>query len=358
MKIGILNLSRQELTAAFVENDIAKFRANQVYDWLYKFGKRSFKEMPNIGAALQNKLTEVFYIYRPTIKEAKEAKDGTIKFLLELADQNRIETVFIPEAAVFVPEKTAKISNKRHWKRATICISSQVGCAVGCLFCNTGYAGFIRNLSVEEITTQLFAIKDYLNLWQNEDRISNIVFMGMGEPLYNSQTVLKAINNMTTGCCAISKRKITISTSGIANVLLKIAKDIQCKLAISLHAPNNTLRSSIMPINKIYNIENIIKACKEYSLHNNLCITFEYLLLADKNDSESCAKELLAVLRPLNSKVNLIQFNPWPGCNFSPSTFAKAEIFAKILENGGIKTTIRKKRGEEIMAACGQLSFR
>ena len=353
MKIGILNFSKSELTDFFIAHDIPKFRANQVFSWLYNFGKLSFFEMSNIGKSLQEKLDTLFYIYRPVIQKITQSTDGTIKFLLELNDQNKIETVFIPEIR-------RNQNNEKSWERATICVSSQVGCSVGCLFCNTGYAGFIRNLSSEEITTQLLIVKDYLNLWTSDDRISNIVFMGMGEPLYNYSAVNTAMENIISDSTehGISRRKITLSTSGISNVLLKIAKDLTCRLAISLHAPNDDIRSSIMPINNIHNIESVLNACSEYYFHHSyLKITFEYLLLNGVNDSKNCAYELLELLAPLNAKVNLIQFNQWDGCDFTPSSKSKTEQFAQILEAEGLEAPIRKRRGEDIMAACGQLSF-
>ena len=343
MKIGILNLSKEELIDILLQNDIPKFRANQILVWLYRFGKTSFFEMTNIGKNLQEKLDEVFYIYRPKIANVLKSKDGTIKFLLELKHKNTIETVYIPEFSK---------------KRSTICVSSQVGCAVGCRFCNTGYNGFLRNLSTEEIETQFLVVKDYLNLWTSNDRLSNIVFMGMGEPLFNQASVLKSIDNlMMDEEEGLSRRKITISTSGIANVLNAIAKDIKCRLAISLHAPNDEIRSKIMPINDVYNIKSILEACKKYSsYHEYLKITFEYLLLDGINDSENCAYELLNLLKPINAKVNLLQFNSWNGCSFLPSPKDRVLEFARILEKGGLEAPIRTRRGEDIMAACGQLS--
>lgn len=216
----------------------------------------------------------------------------------------------------------------------------------------------MRNLSTEEIITQFLTIKDYLNLWENEDRLSNIVFMGMGEPLYNHVSVLKSIENiMDDKSEGISRRKITISTSGISNVLEKIAKDINCRLAISLHAPNDKIRSKIMPINDIHDIKSIMEACEEYSFHHEyLKITFEYLLLRDINDSKECAYELLDLLKNVNAKVNLLQFNTWEGCDFLPAPEARVLQFSRILEKGGLEAPVRTRRGEDIMAACGQLS--
>ena len=340
MKKGILNYSLSEIESLMLELGCPKFRAKQIFLWLYRFGKNSFFEMTNIGKDLQIKLDEIFYIHRPKVANIAKSKDGTIKFLLELNDKNTIETVFIPES-----------------KRNTICVSSQVGCAVGCKFCNTGYNGFIRNLSTEEIVSQFLVVKDYLNLWdQKAERLSNIVFMGMGEPLFNHKNVLKAINNlMLDEKEGLSRRKITLSTSGISPIIEKIAKDLPCRLAISLHAPNDQIRSQIMPINDVYNISSIMDACRKYSeYHSYLKITFEYLLLKGINDSKECALELIDLLKNLNAKVNILQFNSWDGCSFEPSSNAKD--FSAILQKSGLEAPIRTRRGEDVMAACGQLS--
>ena len=340
VKQGILNYTLTELEKILADEGLPKFRAEQIFIWLYRFGKTSFFEMTNIGKDLQNKLDQMFYIYRPQIAKVSRSKDGTIKFLLKMSDTNTIETVFIPEA-----------------KRNTICVSSQVGCSVGCKFCNTGYNGFLRNLSAEEIISQFLIVKDHLNLWDSEsERLSNIVFMGMGEPLFNHENVLKVIKNlMSDEKEGLSRRKITLSTSGISPILEKIAENLPCRLAISLHAPNDTIRSQIMPINNIYNIESILRACQVYSKHHEyLKITFEYLLLKDINDSKDCALELINLLKNINAKVNLLQFNSWDGCNFKPSD--RAEKFSSILQRAGIEAPIRTRRGEDIMAACGQLS--
>jgi 23S rRNA (adenine2503-C2)-methyltransferase len=296
--------------------------------------------MQNIGKSLQCILDERFYIYRPKIINVAKSLDGTLKFLLELTDGNTIETVFIPEE-----------------KRTTVCVSSQVGCPLGCKFCNTGAGGFVRNLSAEEIVSQFLVVKDYLGTWSSDERISNIVFMGMGEPLLNHENVLKAIDNlMADDDEGISRRRITISTSGIANVLRDIAKDLKCRLAISLHAPNDEIRSSIMPINNRFKIKDIMEACSFYSQQNkNLRITFEYLLLNGINDSKECALELIKLLNGFNCKVNLLQFNSWDGCSFRESSKNKTIAFAKTLKNGGIEAPIRFRRGEDIMGACGQL---
>ena len=339
MKKGILNYTIVELETILEQMGLQKFRAKQIFIWMYRFGRTSFGSMTNLSKDFQNKLDQMFYIFRPEIVDVSKSVDGTIKFLLKLADLNTIETVFIPEE-----------------NRNTLCLSSQVGCSVGCKFCNTGYHGFLRNLSVEEIVSQFLVVNDYLDLWNNPaNRLSNVVFMGMGEPLFNYANVLKAIKNlMYDEQSGISRRKITLSTSGISPVIEKIAPDLPCRLAISLHAPNNKIRSKIMPINNVYNIESILSACHKYCQYQSfLKITFEYLLLKDVNDSKSCALELIALLRGIRAKVNILQFNPWPGCEFAPSE--RGSLFASILENSGIEAPIRTRRGSDVMAACGQL---
>jgi 23S rRNA (adenine2503-C2)-methyltransferase len=228
---------------------------------------------------------------------------------------------------------------------------------MGCKFCNTGHHGFTRNLTIEEIISQFLVVRDYLGNSSSEERLTNIVFMGMGEPLLNHHNVLRAITNLMwdeeTG---ISRRRITLSTAGIADVLEEIAAELPCRLAISLHAPNDKIRSRIMPINDRYNIESIMRACNKYTHHHEyLKITFEYLLLDGINDSNECARELLNLIRGLNAKVNLLQFNTWEGCSFSPSPQNRVLEFSRILEGAGIEAPIRHRRGEDIMAACGQL---
>ncbi|MDR1488379.1 MAG: 23S rRNA (adenine(2503)-C(2))-methyltransferase RlmN [Holosporales bacterium] len=336
MKQGILNLSEKDLEIFFIQEGIPKFRASQVYSWLYRFGKTSFFDMTNIDKSLQKKLDDIFYIYHPNIERIQKSNDGTIKFLLELNDSDTVETVYIPSSK----------------KRNTLCISSQVGCSVGCKFCNTGYNGFIRNLSAEEVIVQYLVVNKYLQ--NSHEKISNIVFMGMGEPLYNAKNVLFAIDIFSK---LISRRKITLSTSGISVVLKEIATDLKCKLAISLHAPNDEIRSRIMPINNIYNIKSIMNACEIYHKnHEFLKITFEYLLLKGINDSKECAYELVDLIKNTNSRVNILMFNEWDGCVFKPSSSSALKNFVSILEKNGIEAPIRDRRGLDILAACGQLS--
>lgn len=337
---GILNLSKEELVQILNEHNIPSYRASQIFVWLYRYGAKSFDEMTNISKDLRLKLDGMFNILIPEIVTTSSSADGTTKFLLKLRDSNTIETVLIPDP-----------------KRNTICVSSQVGCAVGCKFCNTGYNGFIRNLETEEIIAQYLTVKNYLDAKQDGKRITNIVFMGMGEPLYNIENVLKSIDLLIADeQSGISRRKITVSTSGITPILKKISKGLKTKLAISLHAPNDEIRSKIMPVNDLYPLDGLISTCAEYcEFHPSIKITFEYLLLKDINDSAENAKELVNLIKGMNSKVNIIQFNEWPGSEFKRSPSKRVKDFARILERNGIEAPIRASKGFDIMAACGQL---
>lgn len=339
--VGILNYSKEQLIQMFNSINLPKFRVTQVLDWIYNNGCKSFSNMTNISKELQELLNKNYYIYRPTIIKTDKSIDGTIKFLLKLHNNNTIETVFIPE-------------NNRN----TICISSQVGCAVGCKFCNTGYNGFKRNLTVEEIVSQVLIVKDYVNSWEIKDKIiTNIVVMGMGEPLFNWDHVNIALQNLTIGKNqGISAKHITVSTSGIVPVLNKIVDKFDYNLAISLHAPNDEIRSSIMPINRIYPLKDLLNTCKIYNkLHKNKLITFEYLMLNNINDSEKNARQLIKLLHQIKCKVNLIKFNSWEGDIFTGSSMEQIKYFQQILNKSGVTATIRCSKGQDIMAACGQL---
>ena len=339
--IGILNYNNDQLVQLFSKINVPKFRVNQVLEWIYNNGCKTFYDMHNIGKNLQELLNKNYYIYRLNIVKISKSIDGTIKFLLQLKDNNTIETVFIPEN-----------------NRKTICISSQVGCAVGCKFCNTGYNGFKRNLTIEEIVSQVLIVKDYINSWKIKDNfITNIVVMGMGEPLFNWNNVNIALQNLQIGKNQkINPKHITVSTSGIVPVLNQIINKFDYNLAISLHAPNNAIRSRIMPINNLYSLEDLLNVCKLYNkLNNNKLITFEYLMLNEVNDSEKNAKQLIKLLHGIKCKVNLIKFNSWEGDAFIGSSINKIKLFQNILNKSGIVATIRCSKGQDIMAACGQL---
>lgn len=343
----LIGLSKEELNTEIAAIGEKPFRAKQLWQWLYHFGVTDFDQMTNLSKDLREKLKENFIITRPKIVSEQISADKTHKWLLEFADGQRIETVYIPEV-----------------DRGAVCISTQVGCAVGCKFCHTGSQKITRNLTAGEIVSQFLAARDAYGEWPtptNETRyLSNIVVMGMGEPLHNTENVIKALKILSDGDgVAISKRKITLSTSGIVPKIPLVASELGVKLAISLHAPNNEKRSKIMPINDRFKIEEVLGACQEYQkvMGRGCYITFEYLMLKDFNDSLEDAKQLSVLMKRYNlgAKFNLIPFNPWPGCEFEPSSNNRVHAFSRELEAAGFEAPIRVARGQDILAACGQL---
>ena len=345
-KIELVGLNLEEITAHLAEIGEPKFRAKQIYQWVYVHGATNFEQMTNLSKDLRARLSEKFSLTRPKIVTEQISKDKTHKWLLEFADGQRIETVYIPEA-----------------DRGSVCISTQVGCAVGCTFCHTGSQKITRNLTAGEIVSQFMVARDVYKEWpstsQENRLISNIVVMGMGEPLHNVDNVIAGLKLLTDGDgIAISKRKVTLSTSGIVPNMLRIAKETGVKLAVSLHAPNNEKRSQIMPINKRYPIEEILQACQEYQkIVTSRFITFEYLMLDGINDSLDDARQLIDLMKKfkIGAKFNLIPFNPWPGCPYKPSSNNRVHAFAKELEKAGFAAPVRVARGQDILAACGQL---
>ena len=343
----LIGLSKDELAEQIALIGEKPFRAKQLWQWIYFRGETDFDKMTNLSKSLREKLKQNFTISRPKIVDEQLSSDKTRKWLLEFADGQRIETVYIPEE-----------------DRGAVCVSTQVGCAVGCKFCHTGSQKITRNLTAGEIVAQFMVARDAYGEWPsptNETRfLSNIVVMGMGEPLHNKDEVFKALKILSDGDgIAISKRRITLSTSGIVPNIEAVASELGVKLAISLHAPNNDKRSAIMPINKRYKIEDILEACQKYQaiMGMSRMITFEYLMLKDFNDSAEDAKELIGLMKKyhLGAKFNLIPFNPWPGCDYQPSSNNKVRNFSKILEAAGYEAPIRVARGQDILAACGQL---
>ena len=342
----IIGLTKQELSAALAEMGEKPFRAKQVWQWLYVHGARSFEEMTNLSKDLRVKLAENFILSRPKIVTEQISSDKTHKWLLEFADGQRIETVFIPED-----------------DKGAVCVSTQVGCAVGCKFCHTGSQKITRNLTAGEIISQFMLVKDVYGEWpsssQENRMVSNIVVMGMGEPLHNEDNVIKSLNIATDqDGLAVSKRRVTLSTSGIVPNIPRIAQETGVKLAISLHAPNNEKRSQIMPINQRYPIEEILTACQAYQkIVTSRYITFEYLMLDNFNDTLQDAQELIALMKKykIGAKFNLIPFNPWPGCIYKPSSNNRVHAFSKELEKAGFAAPVRTARGQDILAACGQL---
>tara|TARA_B110000967_G_scaffold183657_1_gene202499 strand:- start:553 stop:1515 length:963 start_codon:yes stop_codon:yes gene_type:complete len=299
--------------------------------------------MNNIARATKDFLNEKAFISRPEISEMQKSSDGTIKWLLKLSDGSEIETVYIPQE-----------------DRGTVCLSSQVGCTLNCSFCHTGTQALVRNLTANEINGQLMLVMDYLKDWpsgKNTRKVTNVVMMGMGEPLLNYKEVSKAIKvMMSDDGISLSRRKITLSTSGIIPMIEASGIELGVNLAISLHAVNDELRDQLVPINKKYNLEALINACRNYPpLSNSRRITWEYVMIKGVNDRESDAKGLINLIKGIPSKINLIPFNPWPGSLFETSTQKNIDIFAKILMDAGFASPIRKPRGQDIYAACGQL---
>lgn len=340
-KNNILNLSQNNLSDLIIQLNIEKFRNKQIWQWLYQKGVDSFFKMSNLNKKTQQILDEKFTISRPNIKNIIQSQDKTCKWLISFSDCKEVETVFIPEE-----------------NRATLCISSQVGCTLSCKFCHTGTQTLVRNLSFDEIIAQILVSKDHLQDWE-KNKITHIVFMGMGEPFFNYEEVKKAIHiiNDKDGL-NFSLNKITVSTSGLSPEIIKSASELKTNLAISLHATNNSLRSEIMAINKKYPLENLMQACKIYqNLNPKQKITFEYTLLNQINDRQEQALELVKLIKKynLNVRVNLIPFNMWQGVIYQPSSIETIKEFQKILKQQKIIATIRKTRGEEVLAACGQL---
>ena len=346
MKIELIGLDKQEFSQIIANLGEKPFRAKQLWQWVYNRGETDFDKMTNFSISLREKLKENFTITRPKIVAEQISSDKTHKWLLEFADGQRIETVYIPED-----------------DRGAVCISTQVGCAVGCTFCHTGSQKITRNLTAGEIVAQFMVARDAYGEWPSptdETRyLSNIVVMGMGEPLHNVDNTFKALKILSDGDgIAISKRRITLSTSGIVPHIADVGNVIGVKLAISLHASNNEVRSRIMPINKKYNIEEILKACQEYqNVSGTRMITFEYLMLDGINDKLEYAKELIDLMKKfkIDAKFNLIPFNPWPGCPYKPSSKKQVAEFAATLNNAGFAAPVRVARGQDILAACGQL---
>ena len=348
-KLNILGLDRTELKDALINAGVplkqVKMRTQQVWHWIYHRGAADFALMDNISKVVQAQLAEHFIIERPKIVEAQYSTDGTRKYLIRFADGNEAEAVYIPED-----------------DRGTLCVSSQVGCTLNCKFCHTGTMKLVRNLTAAEIVAQLMIARDDLNEWESPTlgrSVTNIVLMGMGEPLYNFDAVKKALEIiMDEEGIQLSRRRITLSTSGVVPQMEQCGREIGVNLAVSLHAVNNDVRSEIMPINKKYSLNEVLKACANYpGAHNARRITFEYAMLKGINDSDDDARELVRLLKQWNlpAKVNLIPFNPWPGTAYECSDAAQIERFSDIVFRGGISAPVRRARGADIMAACGQL---
>ncbi len=341
---SIHELNKSELEKFISKNRQKNFRTKQVWNWLYVNGVSSFEDMKNIPLDLRNLLKKNYFINKLKIKKYMKSNDGTMKWVFLLDDGKEIETVYIPEG-----------------NRGTVCVSSQVGCALACSFCHTGTMKFLRNLNTYEIVGQVLLVKDQIIDWlsRTEDRkVTNIVFMGMGEPLLNYDNVIKSISILSDEeGLAISKRKITLSTSGIVPKIIDFKYEKDINLAISLHAAFDKKRDKLVPINKKWPLARLIEVLKEYNkFRDKKRITFEYIMLKDINDNIEDAKELVRLIKGLKSKVNLIPFNNWPGSDYQVSSIEKIESFKSyVINKGNIIATVRKPRGEDILAACGQL---
>jgi 23S rRNA (adenine2503-C2)-methyltransferase len=343
----LVGMSREELAAALAEVGEKPFRAKQVWHWIYHQGATDFARMSSIARPMQEKLAEHFVIGRPEAAVVQTSTDQTRKFLFRFRDGQEAETVYIPD---------------RHEDRGAVCISSQVGCTLSCRFCHTGTQALVRNLGPAEIVGQFMAARDSYGEWpspkgETPRLLSTIVLMGMGEPLYNYENVAKAMTIVMDGeGIALSRRRITLSTSGVVPMMDKAGSELGVNLAVSLHAVRDDLRDEIVPLNRKYPIAEVIAACRRYPAASNARrITFEYVMLKGINDSEAEAHELVRLIAGIPAKVNLIPFNPWPNSPYETSSNSAIDRFSRIVMDAGFSSPVRAPRGRDILAACGQL---
>jgi 23S rRNA (adenine2503-C2)-methyltransferase len=348
MTANLLDFNLEGLAAYCETLGEKRFRATQLFRWIHQRGASSFDDMTDLAKSLREKLRHSAEIKPLSVITQHVSSDGTIKWLFDVGAGDAVEAVFIPED-----------------DRGTLCVSSQAGCAVGCRFCSTGHQGFSRNLSTGEIIAQLWFAEHFLRKRLGTDQrvISNVVMMGMGEPLQNYSALLPALQTMLSDhAYGLSRRRVTVSTSGVVPMMDRLGADCPVALAVSLHAPNDGLRDNLVPLNKKYPLEELLAACQRYLAHAPRdFITFEYCMLDGVNDTVEHARELLALVRPgaktaVSCKFNLIPFNPFPASGLLRSPMERVVAFAKILSDGGIVTTVRKTRGDDIDAACGQLA--
>ena len=342
-KTNLLGLTKVEIKSLLNKINLPNFRASQIWNWIYRSGTTDFNEMTNISKELRYLLSKNFNIWRPKISSTHKSQDGTIKWLLKMDDGNEVETVWIPDE-----------------ERGTLCISSQVGCTLTCKFCHTGTQRLVRNLSSSEIVGQVMLAMDQLKDWPSasENRLlTSIVLMGMGEPLFNYENVKKALEIiMDHSGISLSRRRITLSTSGIVPEIKKCGDDLGVNLAISLHATNDNLRNELVPINKKYDIKQLLDAVRSYArISNSRRVTWEYVMLKGVNDTAQDAKNLVKLIKGIPSKINLIPFNEWPCSPYECSEEDSINNFAKIIMKAGYASPIRTPRGRDVMAACGQL---
>jgi 23S rRNA (adenine2503-C2)-methyltransferase len=344
---SLIGLSPEELESALqsvgVEPKPARMRARQLWNWVYVHGARDFADMTNLARDFRSLMADAFILDRPSVVTEQISSDGTRKWLLSGGPGIAFETVFIPEE-----------------DRGTLCVSSQVGCTLNCRFCHTGTQKLVRNLTPQEIAGQVMTARDALGDWpstKENRRITNVVMMGMGEPLYNFDNVKAAIAIIANGDgLALSKRRITLSTAGVVPMIERAGREIGSSLAISLHATNDELRDQLVPLNKKYPIAELLEACRTYpGVSNARRITFEYVMLKGVNDSLAEARALVKLLAGIPAKINLIPFNPWPGSPYECSDWEQIEKFADVVNRAGYASPVRTPRGRDIMAACGQL---
>jgi len=346
---NLSGLTRSELVQALIDSGAvdaskAKMRAVQLWQWIHHSGATTFDVMTNVSKEMRATLAEHFTLDRPEVVERQVSKDGTRKWLIRMAPGIEVETVYIPDVG----------------RAGALCVSSQVGCTLNCTFCHTGTQALVRNLTAAEIIAQVLVAKDDLGEWPSdaeERRLSNVVFMGMGEPLYNLDNVAKSIEVISDGeGIALSRRRITVSTSGVVHELIKLGETTGAMLAISLHATNDALRDELVPLNRKFPIAELMEGIKAYpGLSNARRVTFEYVMLKGVNDSLAEARALIQLMKGVPAKINLIPFNPWPGSPYECSDWGTIETFAGILNRAGYSSPIRTPRGRDILAACGQL---
>ncbi len=342
-KTNLLGLSKQQLEAFLLDLGEKPFRAIQLMKWIHQFGVTDFDEMTNISKDLRARLKECAEVRPPVVRERFDAEDGCFKWIVEVESGSSVETVYIPEAG-----------------RGTLCISSQAGCSLDCSFCATGKQGFNSDLTTAEIIGQLWLANRELDTFGTKTprKVTNVVMMGMGEPLMNFENVMSAISlMMEDNCYGLSKRRVTISTSGVVPAMDRLKEYTDASLAISLHAPNDELRSQIVPINRKYPISELLRSTNDYldSLPDSRVATIEYILISGVNDHRQHARELAEVLKKTPCKINLIPFNPFEGSGYKRSSNSAISNFQKILRDAGYTVTIRTTRGDDIGAACGQL---
>ena len=347
--VNLSGLSRAELAQSLIDAGVvrpekAKMRATQLWRWIHHYGVTDFAAMTDVAKETRAALAEAFTLARPEVVERQLSRDGTRKWLIRMAPGIEVETVYIPDVG----------------RAGALCVSSQVGCTLNCTFCHTGTQALVRNLTTAEIVAQVQVARDDLGEWpspKEDRRLSNIVFMGMGEPLYNLDNVAQAIDIIADNeGIAISRRRITVSTSGVVPELSALGEKTQAMLAISLHATHDELRDTLVPLNRKYPIEELMAAIRAYpGLSNARRVTFEYVMLKGVNDSPAEAKALVKLLKGVPAKINLIPFNPWPGSDYQCSDWKTIEAFAAVLNRAGYASPIRTPRGRDILAACGQL---